>query len=89
MITETEYEETINESLAVIEHKEGKVVGEYFLEEIRRYLELKYGPEFLYRSGANIYTTMDTEVQRIAEEVLEKHIKEIEENFKFKNMKCF
>jgi penicillin-binding protein 1A len=79
-ISSEDYDRAVNEPLGVVEHKKEKRVGEYFLEEIRRYLELKYGPEFLYRSGANIYTTMNTRAQRIAEEVLEKHLIKLEKD---------
>jgi len=67
IITLEEYEAASQESLTVAEHIEKDRTGEYFLEEIRRYLELKYGPEFVYRSGANIYTTLNADIQKIAE----------------------
>jgi penicillin-binding protein 1A len=80
VITPDEYAEAVNEPLGVVEARKDKRVGEYFLEEIRRYLELKYGPEFLYRSGANIYTTINLRMQTIAEEVLEKHLVRLEKD---------
>ncbi|HEC78480.1 MAG TPA: PBP1A family penicillin-binding protein [candidate division WOR-3 bacterium] len=88
VISPAEYEEAVNEPIKVVEQKVEKKVGEYFLEEIRRYLELKYGPEFLYRSGANIYTTMNVKIQKTAEEILEKHLAGIEKEYKFKNAKA-
>ncbi|GAH97268.1 unnamed protein product, partial [marine sediment metagenome] len=44
-------------------------------------------PEFLYRSGANIYTALNTSIQKAAEEILEKHLVNIEKEYKFKNTK--
>lgn len=82
-ITREEYEQASADSLKVIEHKTQKAVGEYYLEEIRRYLELKYGGEFLYRSGANIYTTMDIRIQRVCEQMLEKHLAQVEKDYHF------
>ncbi|GAH66551.1 unnamed protein product, partial [marine sediment metagenome] len=82
-----EYEEAISESLIIVEQKGENRIGEYYLEEIRKYLELKYGPEFLYRSGANIYTALNTSIQKAAEEILEKHLVNIEKEYKFKNTK--
>ncbi|MEO0184877.1 MAG: PBP1A family penicillin-binding protein [candidate division WOR-3 bacterium] len=84
IITEAEYNKAINSPLNVVEHKKGYALGEYFVEEIRRYLELKYGAEFLYRSGANIYTTINRNIQQVAEEVLEKHLRAIEKDYKLK-----
>lgn len=86
-ISEAEYTRACEESLTVVEHRAQKAVGAFFIEEIRRNLELKYGPEFLYRSGANLYTTMNVRMQTIAEEVLNKHLAQIEKQYQFKNPK--
>lgn len=87
IISEDVYGAAVEESLHVVEQKGAKRIGEYFLEEIRQYIELKYGAEFLYRSGACIYTTMNTEIQKTAEEIMEKHITEIEKDHKLPNPK--
>ena len=86
-ISPEDYARAVNEALGVVERKKEKRTGEYFLEEIRRHLELKYGPEFLYRSGANIYTTMNTRMQKTAEEVLEKHLTKLEKDQKLPHPK--
>lgn len=88
IISFEEYEAALQESLNVAEHIGEKRVGKYFLEGIRRYLELKYGPEFLYRSGANIYTTLNTRIQQAAEEIFEQHISALEKEYNFKNPKA-
>ena len=88
VISSEDYTRAVNEPLGVVEQTKQRRVGEYFLEEIRRYLELKYGPEFLYRSGANIYTTMNTRMQTIAEEVLEKHLVKLEKDQKLPHPKA-
>ncbi|MEO0094857.1 MAG: PBP1A family penicillin-binding protein [candidate division WOR-3 bacterium] len=88
IITEEEYNRAVNEPLNVVERKKGHSIGEYFIEELRRYLELKYGAEFLYRSGASIYTTINRNIQKVAEEVMEKHLKTIEKDYKFKITKA-
>lgn len=36
----------------------------YFLEEVRKQLEVKYGEERLYKDGLKIYTTMNAEMQK-------------------------
>lgn len=81
VITQGEYQKAVQESLNVVEHKKKKRIGPYFLEEVRRYLELKYGPEFLYRSGANIYTTMNSDLQKTAEDILNKHLNALEKDY--------
>jgi len=87
-ISSEEYEQATSAPLGVVEPTKDKGAGEYFVEEIRRYLELKYGPEFLYRSGANIYTTINARLQTIAEEVLENHLTKLEKNHKLPHPKA-
>ena len=44
--------------------------GDYFAEEVRRYVERTYGDEAVYSDGWKIYTTIDTSLQRVAEETI-------------------
>ena len=41
-------------------------VAPYFVEEIRQYLEKKYGTEEVHESGLRVYTTLNLEMQRAA-----------------------
>jgi penicillin-binding protein 1A len=54
-----------------------------FVEHVRKYIEEKYGKEALYRGGLQVYTTVDLETQRIAQEGLEYGLKEIEKRQKY------
>lgn len=47
-------------------------VGAYFSEQVRQYLEKKFGTEDLYRNGLVVWTTLDLEIQRAAEKALER-----------------
>jgi penicillin-binding protein 1A len=51
-------------------------VGEapYFTEMVRQYLERTYGEDSLYRAGLSVYTTLDLELQKAAEECLLKEL---------------
>lgn len=42
----------------------------YFMEHIRQNMEAKYGSDLLYRGGLSIYTTLNTEMQNAAEQVM-------------------
>lgn len=42
----------------------------YFVEEIRQYLEKKYGSEEVHEGGLRVYTSMNLEMQRAAKEAL-------------------
>ena len=55
----------------------------YFVEHIRKYVEEKYGQEALYKNGLQVYTTIDVDFQRIAQEAVESGLKEIEKRQKY------
>lgn len=42
----------------------------YFVEEIRRYLEAKYGSDQVHEAGLRVYTTLNTDMQRAANRAL-------------------
>jgi penicillin-binding protein 1A len=50
----------------------------YFVEYVRKYVEDKYGKEGLYQHGLQVYTTLDLDVQRVAQEAVESGVKAIE-----------
>ncbi len=50
----------------------------YFVEHVRRKLEQKYGTAAVWRGGLKIYTTLDLEMQKKAEEVMEKSLSEFD-----------
>lgn len=49
--------------------------GAYFYEEVRKYVEKKYGDEVLYRGGLKIYTTLNLDYQKYAEESLNRGLR--------------
>ncbi len=59
-------------SLPLEIHPTSTPVGEapYFTEMVRQYLEKKYGEDSLYRGGLSVYTTLNLELQKAAEEAL-------------------
>ncbi len=50
----------------------------YFVEHVRRRLEQKYGTAAVWRGGLKIYTTLDLDVQKNAEAVMEKSLSEFD-----------
>jgi penicillin-binding protein 1A len=48
--------------------------GTYFAEEVRRYLEQRYGSQRLYGAGLRVQTTLDPQMQRAAEEAMRRHL---------------
>src|SRR4030043_1542038 len=55
----------------------------HFVEHIRRYLEEKYGRDTLYKNGLQVFTTVDLNYQKTAQEALESGLKELEKRQKF------
>lgn len=49
--------------------------GSYFYEEVRKYIERKYGDDVLYRGGLKIYTTLNLNYQKYAEEALDRGLR--------------
>ncbi|HSF19108.1 MAG TPA: PBP1A family penicillin-binding protein [Vicinamibacteria bacterium] len=52
--------------------------GSYFKEELRQHLIDVFGWDAVYEEGLRVYSTIDPEMQRVAEERLEEGIREIE-----------
>jgi penicillin-binding protein 1A len=60
----------------------------YFLEEVRRYLEHKYGADRLYHDGLRVYTALDPYLQRVAEDSMEVQLQRMESWRAFENTKA-
>lgn len=50
----------------------------YFAEHVRRYLVERYGKDLLYRGGLKVYTTVDLNMQVLAQEALNKGLAELD-----------
>ncbi len=81
-ITKVELENALASPLGVVPKKSLKNSAPYFVEEIRKYLIDRYGEDFIYRSGAKIYTTLDLDIQNVANQVIEKHLSQIEREYR-------
>ncbi len=75
-ITEEEYRLEKNSPINFIAKKEEVETAPYFVEDVRRIIHKEdeiLGID-LYKDGLSIYTTIDTRLQKIAEEEFHKHI---------------
>ncbi|MDR3674490.1 MAG: PBP1A family penicillin-binding protein [Acidobacteriota bacterium] len=50
-------------------------VAPYFVEEVRQFLERKYGPEAVREKGLRVYTTLNIKTQELAEQTLKKGLR--------------
>ena len=50
----------------------------FYTEYIRQYVEKKYGPDALYNEGLQIYAAVNVDMQKIAQEELEKGLRQLD-----------
>jgi len=78
-ITPAQGEEAKAKPMAVLPWRRGTSdFAAYFFEEVRKYIERKYGSEALYRGGLKVYTTLNPKLQRYAEEALLTRLREMD-----------
>jgi len=51
-------------------------IAPYFVEEVRQFLERKYGAEAVREKGLRVYTTLNIKIQDVAEETLKKGLRD-------------
>jgi len=79
-ITKEQYDEALKEPLPEHPHWR-RFEAPYFVETLRQQLEAKYG-ERLYKDGLRIYSTIDYNLQKKAEEAVQKGLAEIHKRVK-------
>jgi penicillin-binding protein 1A len=65
-ITAKQAETAKDEPLALTERHDATEIAPYFVEEVRRALQAKYGEEGIYQGGLEVRTGLDVALQRIA-----------------------
>jgi penicillin-binding protein 1A len=56
---------------------QGSTVAPYYIEEVRKYVEAKYGAKALYENGLTIRTTLDADLQRVANRALDRGLRQV------------
>lgn len=82
-ISEEEAEEAKNASLELNPHEPTENEAPYFVEEVRRRIVRRFGSDFLYREGVTIHTTLNLDLQRVANQAVEEVLAGLEEEFDF------
>ena len=77
-ITEEEKEQALKAPLELKQSKQEEKIAPYFTENIRRYIQTKYGSNVLYREGLEVYTTLNIEMQKAARTAVEKGLRELD-----------
>ena len=86
-ITREQYDQAVNAPITLGTFKEeAPRVGAYFSEQIRQYIEQneKFGAEDLYKSGLKVYSTLDLQIQQIAEGALQRGLRKFDKRRGFR-----
>lgn len=79
-ISSDELHDSTAEPVKTVEYETYAKRAPYFMDYLSQQLHALYSPEDLSKLGLSIYTTLDPEVQRAAEEALEQGLSRLEKN---------
>jgi len=81
-IRQVEYQNAVGSPLGVTPVRYSNDLAPYFVEMVRLHLDEKYGSNAVYEGGLRVYTTLDRDLQLLAERSLEKHLQALEAEIK-------
>lgn len=79
LISEAEAQAALREPLKLQTDQLGTIHAPHFVWYVRDLVERRFGRERLYSSGLRIYTTLDLNIQRMAEQAAREHIAKLRE----------
>lgn len=77
-ITRDEAEAARDAAIHLAPERRQEGAHSYFAEHVRRQLEAMLGTDAVWRGGYIVHTTLDTRLQEAAEEIVERHLAQIE-----------
>lgn len=77
-ITEDQYREAYENNLVFQKLHQGENSALYFKEYVRQYLMERYGADLVYKGGLNVYTTLNEEMQEMAERALTEGLRKLD-----------
>lgn len=83
-IDQEEFDEALEEELEFEGNDKG-ILAPHFVIMVREYLVKKYGNDLVQNGGLKVYTTLDWDLQQLAEETINKYAKKNEESYNAKN----
>ena len=84
-ITQVEFDYAMSSPLGVTPVRYSNDRAPYFIEMIRQPLDERYGSNAVYEGGMRIYTTLDMDLQQIAERALDKQMASLEADLRLKS----
>ncbi len=88
IISKKEYDASIALELPILvknRTNDQDSLGGYFLEEVRKQIESRYGGNSLYKNGLKVYTTINMKMQQWAEDSLRKGLRNIDKRIGWKS----
>jgi penicillin-binding protein 1A len=64
--------------LNIVAGKSIEFSAPHFIEHVRRELKEKFGNQDLYRKGLRVFTTVDLDIQKVAQEAMQKGLKAVD-----------
>jgi penicillin-binding protein 1A len=77
-LTAEELERARNTPLQLRRHGKNNTLAPYFVEEVRQYLEKKYGATRIYRGGLKVHTSLNRAMQEAANRAMEKGLRDLD-----------
>lgn len=79
-ISDIEYRDSLEEEVVFLPQENNYAKSLHFVQYVRSLLEEKYGNDVVENGGLKVITTLDYKLQQQAEEIIRKHIEDIEED---------
>lgn len=83
-ITEQEEQEAKEQPMQLQRRSAGTTLAPYFVEEVRRYLQERYGSQRIYRGGLQVHTTLNVPMQKVAEKAVEEALRALDKRQGFR-----
>lgn len=83
-ISKEDYHKYIEMPITLNQKTEESGSGLYFYEEIRKYMEKKYGENSLYADGVSINSTIDPDIQAYADSVSRVQVEKVRRRVKYR-----
>ncbi len=77
-ITNQEYRDALKEEVQFLPREVHSSKAMHFVQYVRSLLEEKYGSDMIENSGLKVITTLDYPLQKKAEDIIKKHVEEVE-----------
>ncbi len=84
VIDDSTYDVNVKIPIETKYHSEKGPPGPYYMEEIRKHLEKKFGENSLYADGVHVYSTIDPAIQIHADSLATKHVERVRKKLKYR-----